>query len=58
MGFRTQWPGYEVCCHTPAAEVERLSGIRAAIIPYGLLVRVWPANGPEPPFFRSPVDSD
>ena len=56
MQFRTRWPDYEVCAHTPAAAVEWLSDSRPGIVPYGLLVRVWPADGPEPAFFRSPVD--
>ncbi len=56
MGFRTKWPDYEVCAHTPAAAVEWLSDSRPGIVPYGLLVRVWPASCPEPAFFRSPVD--
>ncbi len=56
MQFRELYPDYEVCGHTPAAAVERLSDSRPGIVPYGLLVRVWPADGPEPAFFRSPVD--
>jgi hypothetical protein len=56
MGFQTIWPDHEVCRHTPVNEVERLSKNRPGIVPYGLLVRVWPADGPEPDFFRSPVD--
>mmetsp|Transcript_7861 Transcript_7861/g.16770 ORF Transcript_7861/g.16770 Transcript_7861/m.16770 type:complete len:324 (-) Transcript_7861:369-1340(-) len=56
MGFGTRWPDHEVCRHTPADEVERLSDCRSSIVPYGLLVRVWPADGPEPAFLRSPVD--
>ena len=58
MGFHKQWPDCEVCGDTPAAAVERLSDSRPGIVPYGLLVRVWPADGPEPAFFRSPVDPD
>jgi len=56
MQFSTLWPDYEVCAHTPAAAVERLSDSRPGIVPYGLLVRVWPADGPEPAFLHSPVD--
>ena len=57
MKFQSDWPDYEVCPHTPAATVERLSEVRQGIEPYGLLVRVWPADGPEPAFYRSPVDA-
>ena len=58
MKFQTTWPDYEVCPHTPLEAVERRSDVRQGIEPYGLLVRVWPAAGPEPPFFCSPVDQD
>jgi hypothetical protein len=58
MGFRTQWPNYEVCKHTPVDEVEWFSNIRPGIVPYGLLVRVWPVDGPEPAKLRSPVDPE
>ena len=56
MRFRKLWPDHEVCRHTPVDEVEWLSDSRPCIVPYGLLVRVWPAAGPEPAFLRSPVD--
>jgi hypothetical protein len=56
MQFRTQWPDYVVCRHTPVNEVEWLSDSRPGIVPYGLIVRVWKAHGPEPAYLRSPVD--
>jgi hypothetical protein len=56
MQFRTKRPGYKVCMHTSEDSVEWLSDDRQAIVIYGLLVRVWPAEGPEPAFFSSPVD--
>ena len=58
MKFRSKWPDYEVCPHTPVATVERRSDVKPGIEPYGLLVRVWHADGPEPAYFRSPVDPD
>jgi hypothetical protein len=56
MLFTEEHPDYVVCQHTPKDLVERVSDNRSAIIPYGLLVRVWAEGGPEPAFFRSPVD--
>jgi hypothetical protein len=56
MNFRALWPCYEVCNHTPIDEVEWLSNVRPGMVPYGLLVRVWPADGPEPAKLHSPVD--
>ena len=58
MKFGRLWADYEVCPHAPAATVERRSDVRHGVEPYGLLVRVWPAAGPEPAFFRGPVDRD
>jgi hypothetical protein len=58
MGFRKRWPEHEVCKHTPVDAVEWYSDIRPGIMTYGLLVRVWPADGPEPAHLRSPVDPE
>jgi hypothetical protein len=56
MGFRSVWHQPVVCdLLDNQDEVEWYSDVRGAIIPYGLLVRVFPKGSP-PDNFQSPVD--
>ena len=65
--FRTQgetmafgrWPGHleRTCPHVNLGEIEWLTDVSHAAIPYGLLVRVWPTGAdPEGDVYKSPVD--
>ena len=57
MKFRSAWGQAVICSLLPSQdEVEWLSDARGAIVPYGLLVRVFPKGSP-PDNFKSPVDS-
>ncbi len=58
MNFRSAWRQSVLCdLLDNQDEIEWFSDIRGAIIPYGLLVRVFP-KGSTPDNFRSPVDYD
>jgi hypothetical protein len=51
-----KWPGYTICEHIDRDEVEWYSDRRGCIIPYGILLRVFPKDQPPDKYFRSPSD--
>ena len=59
MRFEQEWPGYlaRTCPHVDLDHIEWMSDINSAVIPYGLLVRVWPTfNYADTQVYKSPLD--
>ena len=53
------WPGHleRTCPHVDLGAIEWKSRVNAGAIPYGLLVRVWPAGAdPTGDVYASPID--
>lgn len=60
MGFGSRMPGHlkKHCPNVNLAEIEWKTEADRAVIPYGLLVRVWPSGAdPEADAYKSPVDT-
>eukprot|EP00662_Eupelagonemidae_sp_cell21_P000132 gene132-41238_t len=56
VGFRSKWSQHTVCPHVSIKRVEWVTDRRGTVIPYGLLIRVYPRDRPPTDGFRSPVD--
>jgi hypothetical protein len=59
MGFARSMPDHlvQLCPNVDLGRIEWLTKANTSIIPYGLLVRVWPAGSdPEREAYSSPVD--
>jgi hypothetical protein len=59
MAFGRTWPGHlaRTCPHVDLGHIEWLGDQSHMVIPYGLLIRVWPTGAdPEAEAYKSPVD--